>query len=337
MILPLSQVFAADINVDATCSLDQAIKSANAGETRDPNTDYGDCETGDAPDSNDDTKDGSDTITLSGDVTLSRTPSRIQSIITIEGGNFTISGNDRVRVLHVGRSGNLTINNVTIEDGSVNGSNDAEIGGGILNQAFLTINNSTIRDNVANHGGGVGNISEKSGSITLRINNSSITGNEARWLGSSNYGFGDGGGIYLGDEDKSSVVQIRNSIISDNKATDNGGGIVNDKHNLTIENSIISGNQAWDWGGGLWVVPHADTKTFIRNSTITGNKATGESNGRGIGGGIAAQFYMELTHVTIVNNTAKDKGGGVHLSIQFQRSRFEGGGYLSHSQQHPGK
>ena len=102
-----------DLTVNASCSLPDAITAANT------DTATGGCPAGLA---------GADTITITqagtsgGAITLSSQlavngTSSQDSIITINGGNFTVSGDDSVRVFLVQQYGDLTINNLTITDG----------------------------------------------------------------------------------------------------------------------------------------------------------------------------------------------------------------------------
>ncbi len=296
LILPVSQVFAADIAVDATCSMEQAINSANDDGSRDNDTDYGDCETGS----------DRDTITLTADVTLPGLLPEITSAIIIEGKGFFISGDDKYRVLHVARDGNLEIRNLIVTNGrTIQTDDDVLGGGGILSFGTLTVNNSIIKDTKDNTGGG----SRGGGGINSRgiltINNSLITGNEA---------FTAGGGVALEPGSTGNAI-IRNTVISDNVVANSwGGGVFNNmptRYTLTIENSSIINNEAISAGGiMLW---QDSGKTIIRNTTIAGNEGTRAIASRHDGGGIAARSPFEFIHVTIVNNHAARRGGGIAL------------------------
>ncbi len=297
LILPVSQALAETIDVDATCSLDQAIRSAN------DNSVHGGCKPGDAPDRDDPEKDGADTIILSGDIALSATPADITSIITIEGGGFTISGDGgtrKVRVLSVASSGDLTINNLTVANGSANN------GGGIYNLGTVEINNSTIQNNSAT---GSGATNGRGGGIynegTLNIYNSTIQNNEAS---------SQAGGIHT-----VGIVRIYNSTIRGNKANNvsfGGGGIINERlgterpGDLKIWNSTISGNSTEGNGGGIQVYSGS---AEISNSAITDNKAIHEAVSTTYGGGIIVSALAELTvnNSTIAHNTAGESGGGI--------------------------
>ena len=118
---PTNKIHAASITVNATCSLSDAITSANT------DTATGGCVAGS----------GADTITLTGNITLSATLPNITSQITIAGASHSISGADRYRIFYVERNGDFTVNNLTLMNGRTNGE-----GGAIFNYGTLTVNNS---------------------------------------------------------------------------------------------------------------------------------------------------------------------------------------------------
>jgi len=76
-----------------------------------------------------------------------------------------------------------------------------------------------------------------------------------------------------------------------------------------IENSTVSNNSsgagAGTGGGGIY---NLDGTLSITNSTISGNK-TNDGNGRG--GGIDNATTLNLSNVTVTNNSAQLEGGGI--------------------------
>ena len=114
-----------------------------------------------------------------GTTTLSATLD-ITSNITIRGNGHTISGNNAVRVFILSHSNsNLTLNNVTVQEGSVSGSGGAGIHvSNSVAHGRLTVNNSTFKDNNAtgtsNSGGAI--FSWK----TIILRNSTFTGKPSR-------------------------------------------------------------------------------------------------------------------------------------------------------------
>ena len=100
------------------------------------------------------------------------------------------------------------------------------------------------------------------------------------------------------------ALTVKNSIISGNTATGNGGGILNTNNSpLTITNSTISGNTATSNGGGIY----SDGPLTVTSSTISGNAATG-----GDGGGLRDGGVTTLTNSTFSGNSASGSGGAIY-------------------------
>src|ERR1039458_2479974 len=97
---------------------------------------------------------GTDTITfsVSGTITLSSALPAIANAstgsLTIDGSGQTIAGAGAYQVLVVDSGATLTLNNLTIENGS------SASGGGVYNGGTLTVTNTTFSDNSASLGGG---------------------------------------------------------------------------------------------------------------------------------------------------------------------------------------
>jgi uncharacterized repeat protein (TIGR01451 family) len=215
---------------------------------------------------------------------------------------------------------------LTITASTLYGNKTGRSGGGVRNSdgGSLEITDSTLSGNEAGWGGGI--LSEYS--CTLAISESTFSGNRA---------VNGGGGI-----DASGLTTISHSVFEDNRATGvnsfgggiaatgdtmtithstvysnsaelAGGGIyVGWDATLTLSNTTLSGNHAVKWGGGLRLNTGVAT---IANSTISGNWAAS-------GGGILAALdtTVDLTQVTITDNTANaaeggdDQGGGLYSS-----------------------
>jgi len=203
-----------------------------------------------------------DVISLTGDITLSAInnvtdgsnglPS-ITTPITIEGGSYTISGNNTFRIFHVAAAGTLTLNNVTITGGTSNA------GGGIYNDGTLNVTGSTITGNTAIvNGGGIAN------NNTTVITNSVISNNLANAAGTA------GGGVFnnLG----TSRLTIVGSILNNNSAPLGQGGAILDGGVLVISDSTLSNNTAQSIGGAVSSVG-LPTPAVVSNSTFNGNAA----------------------------------------------------------------
>lgn len=318
----LSNAKSATINVGSSCSLVQAIQSAQGANNS--------CTEGDA---------GPDTIVLPSNSTQTLTagfprPGNpftglpfIESTITIQGNNSVFersatAGTPAFRLITVfTTNGNLTINDLTIRNGS---PGSTFFGGAIYVDvgSELTLNNVTLRDNTSGGSGGaifVKGINGPAGNDTRGsaiITNSRILSNVAS----------KGGGIeVLGD------LELTDSIVSGNTAADGGGvyyrhlggvGTIGEQR-LVITDSTISANSASNRGGGIALI--AAQAPRISNTPIGGNYAT-------LGGGIyltgLRTAYFE--DGTINYNTA-ERGAGVYSNgnIEISRSTLSGNSAIS--------
>lgn len=229
----VSAVYAADIAVDADCSLADAIIAANRDRAE------GNCPAGR----------GADIITLSQDITLRDELPAITSAITIEGNGYTISGNHRWRIFY-NDGGALTIHDLTMTKGYVEGDGSG-FGGAIYNRdGTLTIGGSNFSDNLAEYFGGAIYNNGK-----LGISNSVFSDNLADE---------DGGAIY----NSNGTLNISDSIFSDNSAAI-GGAIRNREGTLSISDSAFSHNSADSAGGAI----DNEGELSISSSTFSNNSA----------------------------------------------------------------
>ncbi len=90
-------------------------------------------------------------------------------------------------------------------------------------------------------------------------------------------------------------VTLVDVIVRDNRGS--GGGIAVQKPALlTVRNAAILNNEAFNGGGVL--VAGGSSSARLTNVTISGNQAANT------GGGMRAEGYLELTNVTLADNTA---------------------------------
>jgi hypothetical protein len=280
----------------AGCSISEAIHSANYDAA--PNDD---CVNGS----------GDDIIQVAVPVTLTTTIDRtdgsngtpsVTSRITLDGvGGMvmlrdpmlpacTMNGTNEdheFRLLHVASGGNLTIKDLSLENGCADGTVSQGYGGAIFNRGSLVITNSILSNSLAYDNGGA-LYNDNSATVT-RIVNSVFSGNA-----------GDlGGGIH----NDGAIIILENSTLSDNSA-DHGGGISNLGTVSSLIDSTLSGNSVNYSGGGIYNEGLINT---ISNSTFSGNSANQK------GGGI---YNYGGTINTIINstfsgNSALIEGGGI--------------------------
>ena len=276
VLLWASPVYAADIRLSSSCLLADAIIAANRDQPE------GSCPAGR----------GADTIALTRDITLDGGLPKITSAITIEGGGYTISGDNRYRMFY-NDGGALIIHDLTITNGYVEGDlitkadgNFANttanpFGGSIVNWAgTVDITNSSFIGNSAEGGGGA--IANYGG--TLSISDSAFKGNSA-----------ERGGAILNWED----LSISDSSFSDNSAELSGGAIYNWQE-LSIVNSAFSDNSAL-WGGAISNVGELS----IGSSTFSDNSAE-----RG-GGAIYNLKELSIVNSAFSGNSAEHWGGAI--------------------------
>ena len=110
--------------------------------------------------------------------------------------------------------------------------------------------------------------------------------------------FGNGGVIFSGFE-----VTLRNTVVRDGNAANNGGGIWAATGVFVDAGSVVQDSTAVV-GGGIYAPVVA-----IENSAVTGNSA-------GVGGGIRATASLRLTDALLADNTSNaGSGGGAFVGI----------------------
>ena len=115
-----------------------------------------------------------------------------------------------------------------------------------------------------------------------------------------------GGGIYM-DSGTSQLFNMTNSAISNNTATDNGGGIYIANGILNLNSgAIISNNIASNSGGGIRMTGGTQINMYA-GSAISGNTAGNN------GGGASIINIFNLYGGEINGNTAGNGGGGVSV------------------------
>lgn len=99
---------------------------------------------------------------------------------------------------------------------------------------------------------------------------------------------------------------IVDSIITQSRARNTGGGAIDNAGVLVINNSALTRNSA-AYGGAI--LNRGSGKVIINASTLTENRS--ESNNGG-GGGIENQGFMVINNTTFSNNFSTEIGGGIN-------------------------
>ncbi|WP_204103303.1 MULTISPECIES: CHAT domain-containing protein [Spirulina sp. CCY15215] len=245
--------------------------------------------------------------------------------VTINGFNATIDAQGASRIVTVRPDAILTLNDVTIRNGSVPlGGGVADDGGAILvRQGTLNINNSTLENNTAADRGGAVFVIEGQ----LNISNSTISGNSAV----------NGGGIF---NDRGTIT-ITNSTISGNSTMMNGGGIYNGgitggiskTSTTTISNSTISGNSAGGKGGGIFNYSSSSYYGLLNISNSTVSKNISPNNGAGLFneknfdiGNAIANIRNTIIAGNISINQPNQRDISNNISISNSKGTLENGG-----------
>lgn len=271
---------------------------------------------------------GTKTIVLSAQLPL------IEYDTTIDGGNkITLNGQDNVRLVQVGATGNLTLKNIVLEHGLANADN----GGAIINVGQLTLNHVTLQNNRGNYGGAIhtngklditdstfknntaiegGAIYSDSFTSLLTITNSAFTENQANAtnLGGAIYSAaafditntqfnknkaGSGGAMYARKTYPNTLGAITGSAFNENKTTGantfaKSGAVVIDNLPVTISTSQFQNNRGVS-GGALYV--GAEGQLSLETSALTGNHAL-------YAGGLYNKGETGVSQVTMSNNDA---------------------------------
>ncbi|MCB1215230.1 MAG: hypothetical protein KDK66_07120 [Deltaproteobacteria bacterium] len=226
-------------------------------------------------------------LTLSGDAFFIDT----EDTYTINGGgSLSINGNASSAIFTGYFSLiDLTLNNLVLENST-----------GIIVAlgAHITANNCSFLNSTTTDNGAAILI----GTGSLNITNSNFSGNSSTK---------SGGAIYASN---ASEINIQGSTFSDNTATNNGGAIYIDAPiTTTIVNSSFYNNEATGTGGALYLTDSSAGEGGggavydIANSTFYGNTASSA------GGIINGASTLNLTHVTLEQNTANGAGQAQNL------------------------
>jgi len=205
-------------------------------------------------------------------------------------------------------AGPLTITDSTLSGNSASSECDYHayaFGGGIYSSSPLTVTDSTVSENSASattanysamaYGGGIWH------SAALTVTKSTVSGNSASASSALFVGYATacGGGIFS----SSQTLEVTDSILCGNSATNFGGGVYTSADTTTITGSTLSENSADGVGGGVYIASGTAT---ITNSPLSRNSA---SQGGGIC--ILPAGTAAITDSNFSDNSASDRGGGI--------------------------
>lgn len=202
--------------------------------------------------------------------------------------------------------------------------NNADNGGGLYldNVADATLSGDTIIVNSATYGGGVrinagvdvevfecaisSNSATAGGGISVLDPNGSLTID--RTTINSNTSSAEGAGIAYANSSDSVPLTIIDTTVSRNVAGGNGGGLhLVGSRSPRVQNSTIALNEAVGGGGVYFAGSDGDDEPEFFNTTIAGNKATGDSIAvpavEAFGGGLFLASFTGSNDVLTLDST----------------------------------
>lgn len=164
------------------------------------------------------------------------------------------------RVLDVAAGGRLTLNGISIQNGTTNG-----LGGGIQNAGTLILYVVKLSGDTAGNGGALANLA----GATARVSNTLIEANTTT-------GVGGGGIINMG------TLTLAKSVLSGNSAPINGGGLNTQAAGTSrIIQSTVAHNASGSLGGGisnLGATSLDHTLVHLNSGSSGGGIATANNN-----------------------------------------------------------
>ena len=167
----------------------------------------------------------------------------------------------------------------------------------------FTIKNGKVAS--ANEPAGTGGGIRDQGNASLKLVNMVVTKNTAS---------GDGGGIAMENTVSAAwTLTINHSTISDNMASDAGGGVETDGSGTVIINAgtLITGNTSTNQGAGIWL-DAIQVGTVFQSAALTLKGVRVTSNTGNVGGGVgnAGDGAVTIIGSSVENNRSSGIGGG---------------------------
>lgn len=246
-----------------------------------------------------------------------------------------ISNSENLSILNVSFENNSAysggaiwakIGTVSVTDSYFLENSASSNGGAIYNEFLggLFISRSQFVSNSASNGGGV----YSSGYGGMSINNSNFVSNKASMSGGGIYNNGhflieettisgntalQGGGLSHKTQSFFPAESVlKNSTITNNTATDHGGGISN-FGTLAIINSTLSGNHSGNYGGAISQTVNKIIVGIPMNENINVITVSDLKIGDSIPQWISVYKpnYLKIINSTITGNSAEQSGGGI--------------------------
>ena len=263
---------------------------------------------------------GADTIEFAPGVTgminlITNLPD-ITDSLTIRGpgsDELTITGNEMYHAFTIATagSGGVTISGLTVDGSNTRWTGESSGGAIAVTDTALTLDDVTLTNNQARptsaqaFGGGLG-VNNEPGTGDVVITNSVMTNNVA--VGTPGGGpdgepLGGGGAWITADN-----ITVTNSTFSENQADAGAGIFALARESLTLTSLNVSNNNATDMGGGLIA---GGSNVAISDSVVSGNQApegiVGGAYVASIGGQNAGA--VSVTNTRISDNTSALVGG----------------------------
>ncbi len=211
-----------------------------------------------------------------------------------------VSGNGLDRVFDVRPGGSLTLSDLEVSGGLVNGSS----GGGIRSDGgSLVLTRVLVESNQSP--GGAGGVSNRGGELVA-------VDTEVRF----NTGDAGTGGLVSAFNVQQPTTLLARCLIRSNSTRGNAGGIRASSGTMDLVNVTISGNGADENGGGL--VADGGAVVTLDHCTVASNQADADGDGGFFGGGIFQTFSTIRLRSTIVADNETDSIVPQNLSGAFE-------------------
>jgi hypothetical protein len=214
----------------------------------------------------------------------------------------TLDAQDQGRVMLVTSGVSLTVEGLSITQGSANGQGGQQYGGAgaglYIYAAAVTLTQDTLTENQAGSGGGLYAIDSQ-----VVLSGSDINLNGAG---------GSGGGLYLRNSD----IVLGLSTVDSNHCSDIGAGLyVYAGTAKLVGNTITRNRGSARYAGGLYF---SRSEVELDSNLVASNTSSGSAGGLWVG-------YSEATILgnTIGDNRADDSGGGLlleHSTVTLDRN-----------------